>query len=61
MDGIRINDVTLYLSKVPYRQGMAFVFQDGCNLIPVAYVSKSNEALAREYWQRFLDSMDGKK
>ena len=55
MDGIRIHDVTLYLSKMPYRKGLAFVFQDGCRLIPVAYVSKGNEDEAIEYWQRFLD------
>jgi hypothetical protein len=55
MDGIRINNVSLFLSEVPYRKSLAFVFQDGVHLYPVAYVNKKNEALAREYWQRFLE------
>jgi len=55
MDGIRIHDVTLFLTEVPYRKGLAFAFQDGGTFYPVAYVSKKHEARAREYWQRFLN------
>ena len=60
MNGLRIHDVTLYLTEVPNRQGLAFVFMDGAVMHPVAYVSKKHEAKAREYWQRFLKGETGR-
>ena len=63
MNGISVlgSNLTLFLTETPGRKNLAFCFQDGGTWYPVAYVNKKHEARAREYWQRFLDSMDGKK
>ena len=56
MDGIRIGDVALFLTRMPDRKGLAFVFQDGSTLYPVAYIATQHEAAACRYWQAFLDA-----
>jgi len=57
MDGIGINGTQLHLTKVPYRKQMCFVFTDGVNGYPVAYVPKGMEDVARKYWQKVVDGV----
>ena len=54
MDGLRKNDVALFLTKIPYRKGLAFCFSDGNGIYPVAYVSKKLEKMAIEKWEKMI-------
>ena len=56
MDGLKINDITLYLGKFPNRKQECFYFAEGTCLYPVAYVSKSNLTEAKRLWGSLLKS-----
>lgn len=54
MDGLSINGVSLYLTSIPGRKGLAFCFMDGSSLYPVAYVSAKLEDMAIKEWKKML-------
>jgi len=57
MDGIRINDITLFMGKFPNRKQECFYFAEGANLYPVAYISKENLEEAKRLWIKMLLSL----
>lgn len=54
MDGLSINGISLYLSHIPGRKGLAFCFIEGGHLYPVAYVSAKLEDMAVGEWKKML-------
>ena len=54
MDGLSINDVSLYLTHIPGRKGLVFCFMEGSSLYPVAYVSAKLEDVAIKEWKKML-------
>lgn len=54
MNGFSINGVTLELTRLPGRKGLAFCFVEGGSLYPVAYVSQKLEKVAIAKWQKML-------
>ena len=59
MDGLSINGVSLYLTSIPSRKGLAFCFIDGSSLYPVAYVSAKLEDMAIKEWKKMLGEEEG--
>jgi len=55
MDGIRINEVSLFLGKIPGRKQQGFYFAEGTSLIPVAYISEANLPEAKRLWDKMLE------
>ena len=54
MDGLEVNDVSLYLTHIPTRKGLVFCFMEGGSIYPVAYVSKKLENMAIKEWKKML-------
>ena len=54
MNGLSINSITLELTRLPGRKGLAFCFVEGGSLYPVAYVSQKLEGVAIAKWQKML-------
>lgn len=54
MNGLEVNGVTLYLTRIPGRKGLAFCFLDGSVISPVAYVSEKLEDMAIVKWKKML-------
>lgn len=56
MDGIKTT-ITLYLTQMPGRKGLAFCFEDNGVLCPVAYVSEKLRQVAIEKWTKLVDGL----
>ena len=54
MDGIKMNDVSLFLGKIPNRKQECFYFAEGTSLYPIAYVSKANLPEAKRLWGKMI-------
>ena len=61
MDGIKINEITLFLGKIPNRKQECFYFAEGTNLIPVAYVHKDLIEEAHRLWGNMINALKTKK
>jgi len=58
MDGIKINGVTLFLGKLPYRKQACFYFtKDGSNLWPAAYVRADILEDVEELWSEMMEGL----
>ena len=58
MNGLRRNNITLFLGKVPCRKQECFYFAEGTTLIPIAYISKTNLAEAKRLWGKFIGEQE---
>lgn len=57
MDGIRVGKTTLFLTEIPNRKRLAFVFQKDGNLYLVSYVNSKLKDKAVEYWEEMLGEL----
>ena len=57
MDGIRAQDITLFLGKLPNRKQECFYFQKGNRQYPVAYINRKNLEEAKRLWGQMLESI----
>lgn len=55
MDGLKINDVTLFIGKIPNRKQECFYFSEGACIYPVAYIRKENFEAAKRLWGKMLE------
>jgi hypothetical protein len=55
MDGLKINNVALFLGHIPTRKQLCFYFSEGTKLYPIGYVSKKNESVAIKLWGIMLN------
>ena len=61
MDGLKINDVTLFLGKIRGRKQECFYFVVGTYGCPVAYISPKILPEAQRFWQKMLDGIPVKE
>lgn len=57
MDGIKTYEMTLYLTQIPSRKGLAFCFEDKGVLCPVAYVPESLRQTAIDKWMKLVEGV----
>ena len=57
MDGLRVGNITLFLTEMPNRKGLAFVFAKDGVLYPVAYVNSKLKDEAIKYWKEMLGEL----
>ncbi len=57
MDGIKVDETTLFLGKIPNRKQECFYFAEGTRLYPVAYISKGNLSEAKRLWAKMLSHL----
>lgn len=58
MDGLKVNDVSLFLGKIPNRKQECFYFAKGTTLYPVAYIRKGSLKEARRLWAEMIGWWD---
>jgi len=61
MDGLKINDVSLFLGKIPNRKQECFYFAEGTTLYPVAYIRKESLNDARRLWAKMIGAIPNSK
>jgi len=54
MNGLKTNNILLFLTKLPNRKGYCFCFEEDGVLTPVAYVPGKLEGVAIDKWNRML-------
>ena len=54
MDGLRVGETTLFLTEIPNRKGLVFVFEKDGVLFPVAYVNSKLKDEAVKHWKEML-------
>lgn len=57
MDGLKINDTTLFMGKIPCRKQECFYFVDKTGMYPVAYINEKNIKEARRLWDKMLSPL----
>ncbi len=55
MEGLKINEISLFLGKMPGRKQECFYFVEGNHLYPVAYISEKNLLEAKRLWGTMLE------
>lgn len=58
MDGLKANDVSLFLGKIPNRKQECFYFAEGTCLYPVAYIRKDNLEEAKRLWCKLIGKVE---
>jgi len=56
MDGLKRNDVSLFLGKLPYRKQECFFFVEGTCAYPIAYIRKENLEQAKRLWGKMIET-----
>lgn len=57
MDGLKLEGITLFLGKLPFRKQECFYFAEGIMVIPVAYVSEKRLPEAKRLWGIMLSGV----
>lgn len=55
MNGLKINNITLFVGYLPNRKQACFYFQDGASIYPVAYIKKERMAQTVRLWETMLN------
>ena len=57
MNGLKINDVALFIGKLPGRKQNCFYFSEGSKLLPIAYIKDKYMPEVERLWNKMLEKV----